>query len=378
MKHRNILLCVTGLSPQIVTETVYALAVARTPPWVPDEIHVLTTAAGQRELELNLFEAPQPDGTRGWFARLCADYRLPPIAFDAARIHALRGPDGQALDDIRTPADNEIAADAIADLVRTLSRDDACALHVSIAGGRKTMGYYLGYALSLYGRAQDRLSHVLVSEPFENNRAFYYPTPYRLPIAVRRGAREETFDARDARVDLAEIPFVRLRGGLPGRLLDGRASLSQTVATANRAQEAPLLELLPATQQLRADGVVIELGAIPFALLWWLAERARAEAPPVDFGAPDSADAFLDVLRRRLGGLSPERIRAEEALDWRRDASIRLAQYFEPHKTRIKQVFKDALGAAAADRYVIRRIRADDGGWRFDLPLDAAQIRIAA
>ena len=34
------------------------------------------------------------------------------------------------------------------------------------------MGFYLGYALSLYGRTQDRLSHVLVSSPYES-RAYY-------------------------------------------------------------------------------------------------------------------------------------------------------------------------------------------------------------
>lgn len=37
------------------------------------------------------------------------------------------------------------------------------------------MGYYLGYALSLYGRAQDRLSHVLVTERYESLRDFFIP-----------------------------------------------------------------------------------------------------------------------------------------------------------------------------------------------------------
>ena len=32
---RRILLCVTGLTPQILTETLYALAVQRQPPFVP-------------------------------------------------------------------------------------------------------------------------------------------------------------------------------------------------------------------------------------------------------------------------------------------------------------------------------------------------------
>ena len=37
------LLCVTGLSPQVVTETLYALAVAQQPAWIPDEVHIVTT-----------------------------------------------------------------------------------------------------------------------------------------------------------------------------------------------------------------------------------------------------------------------------------------------------------------------------------------------
>ena len=54
--------------------------------------------------------------------------------------------------------------------------DDDTQLMVSIAGGRKTMGYYAGYALTLFGRHQDQLSHVLVSEEFEGNRDFFFPT----------------------------------------------------------------------------------------------------------------------------------------------------------------------------------------------------------
>jgi len=111
MPHR-ILLAVTGLSPQIVTETVYALALTQTPRWVPDEVQLLTTARGADNARLKLL-SHEP----GWFARLCADWRLPPIAFDAARIHVVRRADGSELDDIRDDADNLAAADAIVDLV---------------------------------------------------------------------------------------------------------------------------------------------------------------------------------------------------------------------------------------------------------------------
>ncbi len=42
---KNILLVVTGMTPQIITETVWALACdpLNDAPWVPDEIHVLST-----------------------------------------------------------------------------------------------------------------------------------------------------------------------------------------------------------------------------------------------------------------------------------------------------------------------------------------------
>jgi CRISPR-associated protein (TIGR02584 family) len=139
---------------------------------VPHEVHLITTATGRREAELNLLADQKPSGELGWFHRLRADYNLSPIRFDAEHIHVLSDAAGAPLDDIRTPADNERAADFITEIVRQLTGDEHSELHVSIAGGRKTMGYYLGYALSLFGRAQDRLSHVLVSEPFENNREF--------------------------------------------------------------------------------------------------------------------------------------------------------------------------------------------------------------
>ena len=78
---RRILLAVTGLSPQVVTETLYALAVRRDPPFVPTEIHLLTTAEGKQRAELALLSEDP-----GWFHRLCDDYGLPPIRFDAHHI----------------------------------------------------------------------------------------------------------------------------------------------------------------------------------------------------------------------------------------------------------------------------------------------------
>jgi len=80
------------------------------------------------------------------------------------------------------------------------------------------MGFLLGYALSLFGRPQDRLSHVLVDPPFAAHPEFWcLPCPPR--VLLDRGQRPIRTD--EAHIRLALIPFVRLRQGLPEAMLDG-------------------------------------------------------------------------------------------------------------------------------------------------------------
>jgi CRISPR-associated protein (TIGR02584 family) len=268
---RRILLAVTGLSPQIVTETLYALAAEREPAWIPTEIHVITTRPGAENVRRSLLSEDP-----GWFHRLRSDYRLPEIAFRSENIHVVTQGDGTPLDDIVEDADNRAAADFITEQVRTLTADAAASLHVSIAGGRKTMGFYIGYALSLFGRTQDRLSHVLVSPPFEFLDDFFYPAPCSRMIRDRNGWE---VDAKDARVHLGDIPFVRLRGRLPPDLLDGCARFSEVVAEAQKALPPVALHLDPATLTVTAGGESFCLKPAEFAFYLMLAERARKQLP---------------------------------------------------------------------------------------------------
>lgn len=371
MKHsaqpRRILLAVTGLTPQVVTETLYALACNDTAPWVPDEIHLITTQTGAENARLNLLLPG------GWFHRLCADYQLPQIAFPQNNIHILRDEADQPLDDIRTGSENARAADFIVDTVRQLTQDPASELHVSIAGGRKTMGYFLGYALSLYGRPQDRLSHVLVSEPYEANRDFYYPTPYDHPIHTRRGDREVAVDARLATVELAEIPFVRLRDGLPERLRAGKCGFSRVVDAANRAQLAPRLVLNTESLSVFADDEPIEVSKTEFAVLLWLAERCKRGEPETDWLLPEMAKEYLEVAGRVLNRMSAAYDTAEKTLEKNPEL---VNEYFQPHKSRLKKNFETVLGPVAAARYVIDKVRMNRGGTLFFLPLDPDQIEI--
>ena len=206
MKH--VLVALSGLSPQIVTETLYGLMVESRDPVPIREVHVLTTARG-RDVGLRALL-----GRKGWFRRFCRDYGFTEIRFPEENFHVLGGPEG--LDDIRSGGENSRVAEEIVSFIREMTRDHGTALHCSAAGGRKTMGIYLASALQLYGRPQDTLSHVLVSEDFESCPEFFYKPPRNRRIFVTgRDGRRRRLETKNARIELARIPFVRLRQYLP-------------------------------------------------------------------------------------------------------------------------------------------------------------------
>lgn len=199
------LVAVTGMSPQVITETLYAMN--RDGDAWPDRITIITTAKGRD----TVWKGLQVDGH---LAALCRELGRPQLSFTQDDIKVVPGADGTLVEDARSREDHEAMANFITDRIRELTADDQVRLHASIAGGRKTMTFYLGYAMSLFGRHDDKLTHVLVSEPFENRRDFYYPTRESHLLALRDGETAPV-DARDAEVILADIPFVRQRNQLP-------------------------------------------------------------------------------------------------------------------------------------------------------------------
>lgn len=231
---KHILLSVTGMSPAVVTETLYALVTEKN--IIPTEIRVITTSQGKNKLMKQLLgiEGGRKE-TTGAITDFIQDYGrkygFNSIHFDESCIEVIKDNNGRELADIRTPEENNSAADQIVKLVGRLCQKEDTAIHASIAGGRKTMGFFLGYALSLYGRSQDSLSHVLISEEFENQHNFFYPKPYSHIIYNNQG-RE--LDAQQGKVMLAEIPWVRLGLGIPDKLINKTVSYSNSIMQAQQ------------------------------------------------------------------------------------------------------------------------------------------------
>jgi CRISPR-associated protein (TIGR02584 family) len=298
--HTRILLAATGLTPQIVTETLYGLASLPEPDrFVPDELHVLTTQRG-KELVDALFvqdHANQVD-------ELCRQYGL---REPKVQIHVLRAKTGP-LDDVRTAADNDAAADFILQVVRQVTARQDTAVHFSIAGGRKTMGYYLGTCASLLGRPQDRMSHVLVNEPFESAPEFFFP-PREPTFMLLRGRPTDTSRAK---VQLANVGFIRLRPLLPAQLVD-RGSFTRLVRVLDSIVGEPRLVLRFRPHGADREGArgEVEIGGglsftlqpKSFAMYWLLAKQASRGGQSVsqEMATEVMRRDFLDVYRRLSG-----------------------------------------------------------------------------
>lgn len=360
---KNVLFLVTGMTPQIITETVWALACdpALDTPWVPDEIHVLSTEDGLNQIRSRLFS--EKEGYK--FAKFKQDYaHLENIDFDGSEqyLHVIKDENGQVLSDLRTPKDNETAANVICAKIREFTQDNTINLHVSIAGGRKTMGFYAGYALSLYGRAQDSMSHVLVEERYELARDFFYPTPNDDVYVTNRDGIE--LKAKDAQVWLANIPFVRLRQQLTDDALISNLSFTEVVDFINAANETPKVTINNnADRHVVVNGKKVKLSPKEFSLYLLVAELKSQEQGLVYPSKEIEGDSINDEAQARY----------DELYDLHKtksgkDKIIMDYDNFSQTVSKIATKLKKGFGTAIGEKIAIQKL--DNGKYGLNLPAE--------
>ena len=345
----GVLLCTVGLAPQVVTETLYALASLARPRFRPARLILLSTAAGLELARRTLFQRP-----RGAVFRLAADW--PEVRVPEPEFVTLEGPRGP-LPDIRSSEEAASAADQICSLLHRLTREDMPPLHVSIAGGRKTMGAVMAAAMSVYARRDDAMSHVLVSPPYENRPDFFYPDP----------ADPESQRA----VTLARIPLVSLRGHLPDHLLARPLSYEALVREVTEGLSRPRLEIDLVRGDLRAAGVRLGLPPLEAAFYAWLALMRTRGGESVTARAADASE-FLDIYDRFLvayGRPVAAGDRVRQALKEGFDPA-----WFNERKSRINAALRRQLGSQALPFLIMRTGRRPESGLAIALP--PAHIRV--
>ena len=140
---RNILLAVTGLSPQVLTETLYAL---HQNDHKVDAIHIITTRDGKEKIFSELFA-----GKSGQYYCYLDEYGIDPstIDFGNQNIHVITDKHGVEIFDILNESDNEQLLKKCMDLTFHFTRNPETAVYFSVAGGRKTMSSCLTLAAQM-------------------------------------------------------------------------------------------------------------------------------------------------------------------------------------------------------------------------------------
>ncbi|PCH54242.1 MAG: TIGR02584 family CRISPR-associated protein [Flavobacteriaceae bacterium] len=351
MKH--IALFVIGHSPALVTET---LAASTSNP--PQSIKICTTQSGAKILRERFFD----DGGWAQFQAVYPCYQG--TSFDT---NSIISPEG--LDDIRNAQENQIISQAILEMVQEAAQNTSM-ISASIAGGRKTMGYLLGFAMSIFGRAQDRLTHVLVPAEWERDRNFLFPQP---------------LDANQ--ITLVDIPFVRLGNYLKPAI--AKAHVETIVASAQTAIDMAALhtvELRIRSRDLVYLGHTINLPEREFSILQFFAQqKLRHCSQPKQSLCGDCRECFLSIedmderkedllaVRMQFGGIHDAMYeRFEAAWNERRAAGAILPEVIR----RTSEAVEKVLGADPRSEQVMIRNVGKRGNPRYGFMADKTQIRV--
>lgn len=225
----NVLIALTGTSPAVLTETVWALAHQPGEPVIPDIIVVLTTTKGADELRKQLFGPDQL-----WFTlrqQLLGPGHAQDARLDFAdspsciKVFEQRLPNGdrRLLERLDTLEETQAAGDSmVREVWNWVGRPDH-RIYASLSGGFKTMSALLYATMTALGRLNDRALHVLVEPPFDGGTApmFYWPEQPQQALAAKfDGSRHDgtpykkgdTFLASHAadKLVLTDVPFPAL------------------------------------------------------------------------------------------------------------------------------------------------------------------------
>jgi CRISPR-associated protein (TIGR02584 family) len=345
---KHILLAVVGMTPQVVTETLFGLAKHR--GVAMSELCIITTADGKNALLGAQGFPPLQEEVH----RMCSRWKIREPYFDLSKTLFVASEETVELHDVRTDRENRLFPNLISNVVRQYTADPSTVLHCSIAGGRKTMSVAMAFALSLFGRTDDKLYHVVVSKEFEASRKFYPET-----------------DEEASQIVLAEMPYVRLRDKLPLLRDYPQASFSDLVSLAQGVVDEmiyfPPLVFMKAERTVMIGDRRIPFRPFDFAFYLFCATQKK----PIPAGKRFS-DQHWKKLQRLYERLSPSyghRMRMHESFS---SAEKRIDLVMKSAST-IRRVLTQALGKKMAQQYQVSSI-GQYGDVRYEVLLDRAKI----
>ncbi|MCS7090323.1 MAG: CRISPR-associated ring nuclease Csm6 [Verrucomicrobiota bacterium] len=378
-----VLLAVTGMSPAILTETIWALAHPGEgePPIIPHRVIAVTTTEGRQKMETLFEPCPALDGQTPWGAlRSALEQEGLPIegrlrfgrTSDDVRVITrmdLATHQSVELADIRSETDNEAVADYLLDQVRSVVENPDTRLIASIAGGRKTMSALLYACMTLVGRETDAVTHVLVSDLFEGHPDFWFPGQ---PGGRLQTADGQPLDPATATVQLAWVPFVSLRqfllrelGRKPGtftRLIERCRSQLRQHAAHNLK-----VTLDVSRARLEINGAVCDLAPAEMLAFLFFVTRLKQNEPPFPTykDALDQLNEFREEQRQTSVG---------QMDSWRLASS--LSRPWDEHDlARALANLRDRLRKLGAEGAILSACLPERGRCGLDMPSGVIYLR---
>ncbi len=173
---RKIFIALGGLNPQIITEGIFCLSVLKKIKF--DRIIIFTTDECRSRIEKSLQEH---------LPRMEKLYSISLPKEERTEIYSVS--EEFAIEEGKNPF-----AEMVFKAVRDLTSSAGNVLYCLLSGGRKTMSVDLATAMTLFGRKDDKMYHILVDKNFEL-KGWFFP--------------EELSDAKQ--LNLVEKPFIKLR-----------------------------------------------------------------------------------------------------------------------------------------------------------------------
>ena len=277
-KKRKILVAGMGASPAVLTNAVWALA-HQSEPVVPDEIVVFITKDGKSLLKKELVDGGIWADMLKCLARDGIDVEGK-LMFGETSIRSIPDAKGNEIYDLRTGEDNLRAADFMLAQLRQYTEDSGVELHVSIAGGRKTMSALLLSCMTLLGREDDKVYHVLLPPEFEGGTepVFFFP---KKGVKHKSRVTGKTYQGAKVQSELFEVPFVRMRGWYQDKFNtippSYRTLISQVQGVAPPAVAYPEIEIDAWNGWVKVDGKIVAMSKSCFAMLLLLADGCPAK-----------------------------------------------------------------------------------------------------
>jgi CRISPR-associated protein (TIGR02584 family) len=328
-QRHTVLVAVTGLSPAVLTETVWALA-HESPPVIPNQIVALTTEPGRAAIAEQLF-GPDAVWQQLRAALLGPEHdRDSRLDFDCVPdrvkvFHRRNGSRRVPLAEVASLADNRAIADALVDELWLQTSKPDTRLIASLAGGYKTMSALCLSAMQLLASPGDRVTHVLVGRGFDQARPrFFFPGQETQELDGPAGPLR----ARDAAgcLQLIDVPVIPLRRWFE-ELLQTKPPSYEVLLTqgADALQSLPVADLRielgpvvlgPGTRPrhfIRIDGEQIALTRDRYAYLRFFAEQLVGGTPA--FERPADAIECMDEWLRDVREREPRFFQMSEAFE---------------------------------------------------------------